>query len=233
MVLHQHANKQSTSGQAKQGTHVMCSVLYMHGQGQIEEGESERGRHTLVVTQWKAGRSRRPADSTARGRQGGAGGRNRGRQASWWLVGAEGGHAPLQSNGDAPPEGKQSSAQGCAAPPAGSRVRDCAAPPPGVAARGKGRAAREGKGMFLLSIPLLYLFPISCYLDSFPRGRRTAGSNAREPFFRAGSRFFPRGKDWRQAASVPRFPRVKCPPQPPGRRSDAYLVKADAIRMLR
>jgi len=80
MVLHQHVNKQSTSGQAKQGTHVMCSVLYMHGQGQIEEGESERGRHTLVVTQRKAGRSRRPADSTARGRQGGAGGRNRGRQ---------------------------------------------------------------------------------------------------------------------------------------------------------
>jgi hypothetical protein len=219
MVLHQHANKQSTSGQAKQGAHVMCSVLYMHGQGQIEEGESERGRHTLVVTQWKAGRSRRPADSTARGRQGGADCRNRGRQAPWWLVGAEGGHAPLQSNGDAPPEGKQSSAQGCAAPPAGSRVRDC--------------AAWEGKGMFLLSIPLLYLFPISCYLDSFPRGRRTAGSNTREPFFRAGSRFFPRGKDWRQAASVPRFPRVKRPPQPPGRRSDAYLVKADAIRMLR
>ena len=174
MVLHQHANKQSTSGQAKQGTHVMCSVLYMHGQGQIEEEEIERARHTLVVTQRKAGRSRRPADSTARGRQGGAGGRNRGRrgrQASWWLVGAEGGHAPLQSNGDAPPEGKQSSAQGCAAPPAGSRVRDCAAPPPGVAARGKGRAAREGKGLFLLSIPLLYLFPISCYLDSFRAGK--------------------------------------------------------------
>ena len=165
----------------------MCSVLYMHGQGKIEEGESERGRHTLVVTQWKAGRSRRPADSTARGRQGGAGGQNRGRQASWWLVGAEGGHAPLQSNGDAPPEGKQSSTQGCAAPPARLRVRDCAAPPPGVTARGKGRAAREGKGMFLLSIPLLYLFPISCYLDSFPRGRRTAGSNAREvDSFRAG-----------------------------------------------
>ena len=85
-----------------------------------------------------------------------------------------------------PPEGKQSSAQGCVAPPAGSRVRDCATPPLGVAARGKGRAAREGKGPFLLSIPLLSLFPISCYLDSFPCSRRTAGSNAREPILPHG-----------------------------------------------
>jgi len=73
------------------------------------------------------------------------------------------------------------------APPAGSSVRDCATPPLGVAARGKGRAAWEGKGPFILLIPLLSLFPISCYLDSFPRGRRTAGSNAREPIL-------PRGK---------------------------------------
>ena len=69
-------------------------------------------------------------------------------------------------------------------------MRDCAVLPPGVAARGKGRAAREGKGLFLLSIPLPYLL-MSRFLPARQAdgGKQRAGadSSAREvDSFRAG-----------------------------------------------
>jgi len=99
-------------------------------------------------------------------------------------------------------------------------MRDCTAGSRRLAARGQGRAAREGEGLFLLSIPLPYLL-----MSRFLPARQADGGNL---ILSARERLGPGSLG---------FPRVKRPPQPPGQRSDAYLskvdaclVKADAIR---